>query len=155
MISALFSFLGGSVFRMVWGEVSAYLNKRQDHAHEVAMLKIQQELDDARHTRDLEQMRLASELGLKTIEAQKDAAIAAGELDAFSRAIEAAARPTGIKWVDAWNGSIRPSYATVALILWLVKVVAQGFKMDAFDAELLAVVAGFYFADRSLGKRGK
>lgn len=155
MISALFSFLGGSVFRMVWGEVSAYLNKRQDHAHEVAMLKIQQELDDARHTRDLEQMRLASELGLKTIEAQKDAAIAAGELDAFSRAIEAAARPTGIKWVDAWNGSIRPSYATVALILWLVKVAAQGFKMDAFDAELLAVVAGFYFADRSLGKRGK
>ena len=155
MISALLSFLGGSVFRMVWGEASAYLNKRQDHAHEVAMLKIQQELDDARHARDLEQMRLASELGLKTIEAQKDAAIAAGELDAFSRAIEAAARPTGIKWVDAWNGSIRPSYATVALILWLVKVVAQGFKMDAFDAELLAVVAGFYFADRSLGKRGK
>lgn len=155
MISALFSFLGGSVFRMVWGEVSSYINKRQDHAHEVEMLKIQQELDDARHTRDLEQMRLASELGLKTIEAQKDAAIAAGELDAFSRAIEAAARPTGIKWVDAWNGSIRPSYATVALILWLVKVAAQGFKMDAFDAELLAVVAGFYFADRSLGKRGK
>jgi len=155
MISALFSFLGGSVFRMVWGEVSSYLNKRQDHAHEVEMLKVQKELDDARQVRELEQMRLANELGLKTIEVKKDAAIAAGELDAFAKAIEAAARPTGIKWVDAWNGSIRPSYATVALILWLVKVAAQGFKMDAFDAELLAVVAGFYFADRSLGKRGK
>lgn len=155
MISALFSFLGGSVFRMVWGEVSSYLNKRQDHAHEVEMLRVQKDLDDARHARDLEQMRVANELGLKTIEVQKDAAIAAGELDAFTKAIEAAARPTGIKWVDAWNGSIRPSYATVALILWLVKVAAQGFTMDAFDAELLAVVAGFYFADRSLGKRGK
>jgi len=155
MISALFSFLGGSIFRMIWGEASAYLNKRQDHAHEVEMLRVQQELDDARHARDLEQMRLANELGVKMVEVQKDAAIAAGELDAFSKAIEAAARPTGIKWVDAWNGSIRPSYATVALILWLVKVAAQGFTMDAFDAELLAVVAGFYFADRSLGKRGK
>ncbi len=155
MISALFSFLGGSVFRMVWGEASAYLNKRQDHAHEVEMLKVQKELDDARQVRELEQMRLANELGLKTIEVQKDADVARGELDAFSRAIEAAARPTGIAWVDAWNGSIRPSYATVALVLWLVKVAAQGFKMDAFDAELLAVVAGFYFADRSLGKRGK
>jgi hypothetical protein len=155
MISALFSFLGGSIFRMIWGEASAYLNKRQDHAHEVEMLKVQQTLDDARQVRELEQMRLANELGLRTIEVQKDAAIAAGELDAFSKAIEAAARPTGIKWVDAWNGSIRPSYATVALILWLVKVAAQGFKMDAFDAEMLAVVAGFYFADRSLGKRGK
>lgn len=155
MISALFSFLGGSVFRMVWGEASAYLNKRQDHAHEVEMLKVQKELDDARQVRDLEQMRLANELGLKTITVQKDAEMALADVNAFSRAIEAAAKPTGIKWVDAWNGAIRPSYATVALALWLVKVAAQGFKMDAFDAELLAVVAGFYFADRSLGKRGK
>lgn len=155
MISALFSFLGGSIFRMIWGEASAYLNKRQDHAHEVEMLKVQKELDDARQVRDLEQMRLANELGLKTITVQKDAEMAQAEVDAFSRAIEAAAKPTGIKWVDAWNGAIRPSYASVALGLWLVKVAAQGFKMDAFDAELLAVVAGFYFADRSLGKRGK
>lgn len=155
MISALFSFLGGSIFRMIWGEASAYLNKRQDHAHEVEMLKVQKELDDARQVRDLEQMRLANELGLKTITVQKDAEMALADVNAFSRAIEAAAKPTGIKWVDAWNGAIRPSYATVALALWLVKVAAQGFKMDTFDAELLAVVAGFYFADRSLGKRGK
>lgn len=155
MISALFSFLGGSVFRMIWGEASAYLNKRQDHAHETEMLRVQAELDQAKHLRDMEQLRLANELGVKMVEVQKDAAIAKAEVDAFTRAIEAAARPTGIAWVDAWNGSIRPSYATVALILWLVKVSAQGFKMDAFDAELLAVVAGFYFADRSLGKRGK
>lgn len=155
MISALFSFFGGSVFRMIWGEASAYLNKRQDHAHELEMLKVQRELDDARHQRDLEHLRISAELGVKTIEAQRDAAVSQAEVDAFSRAIEAAARPTGIAWVDAWNGSIRPSYATVALGLWLVKVAAQGFVMDAFDAELLAVVAGFYFADRSLGKRGK
>jgi hypothetical protein len=100
-------------------------------------------------------MRLANELGIKTIEVQRDADVSKAEMDVFARAIEAAAKPTGVKWVDAWNGSIRPSYATVALFLWLVKVGAQGFKMDAFDAELLAVVAGFYFADRSLGKRGK
>lgn len=155
MFSALLSFLGGSVFRSIWGEISAYLNKRQDHQHETEMLRLQASLDEAKHGRDMEQMRVANELGLKTIEVQKESAIATGELDAFSRAIEAAARPTGIAWVDAWNGSIRPSYATVALGLWLVKVAAQGFKMDAFDAELLAVVAGFYFADRSLGKRGK
>ena len=80
MISALFSFLGGSVFRMVWGEASAYLNKRQDHAHEVELLKVQSDLDQARHARDLEQMRLANELGVKMVEVQKDAAIAAGEL---------------------------------------------------------------------------
>lgn len=155
MISALFSFLGGSVFRMVWGEVSSYLNKRQDHAYEVELLRVQKDLDDARHTRDLEQMRVANELGLKTIEVQKDAAIAAGELDAFAKAIEAAARPTGIKWVDAWNASVRPAFASVALLLWVMKLYTIGFKMDAFDLDMLATIAGFFFADRSLGKRGK
>lgn len=155
MISALLSFLGGSVFRMVWGEVSSFLNKRQDHAHEVEMLRLQKDLDDARHARDLEQMRLANDLGIKTIEVQKDAAIAQAEMDAFSRAIEAAARPTGIKWVDAWNASVRPAFASVALLLWVLKLYAIGFKMDAFDLDMLATIAGFFFADRSLGKRGK
>ena len=35
MISALVSFLGGSVFRMLWGEISAWLTKAQDHKHEI------------------------------------------------------------------------------------------------------------------------
>ena len=155
MFSALISFLGGSVFRMIWGEASAYLNKRQDHQHETELLRLQGELDEQKHTRDLEQMRLANELGVKMVEVQKDATIAQAEMDAFSRAIEAAARPTGIAWVDAWNASVRPAFASVALLLWVMKLYTIGFKMDAFDLDMLATIAGFFFADRSLGKRGK
>ena len=155
MFTALFSFLGGSAFRMVWGEVTAFVSKRQDHQHEVELLKVQKDLDDARHTRDMEQMRLASELGIKTIEVQRDASIAQAEADAFGKAIEAAARPSGIAWVDAWNSSVRPAFASVALALWIFKVIGQGFVMADYDLELLSVVAGFFFADRSLGKRGK
>lgn len=155
MFSALISFLGGSVFRMIWGEASAYLNKRQDHQHETDLLRLQGDLDAAKHGRDLEQMRLANELGVKLVEVQKDAAIAQAEMDAFSRAIEAAARPTGIAWVDAWNASVRPAFASVALLLWVMKLYTIGFKMDAFDLDMLATIAGFFFADRSLGKRGK
>lgn len=33
MITALLSFLGGNVFRMIFGEVVSWLNKKQDHAH--------------------------------------------------------------------------------------------------------------------------
>ena len=39
MFSALFSFLGGSVFRMVWGEVSTWVTAKQDHAHENEKMK--------------------------------------------------------------------------------------------------------------------
>ena len=37
MFGAIFSFLGGSAFRAIWGEVSNWLNKRQEVlAHNIA-----------------------------------------------------------------------------------------------------------------------
>jgi len=155
MLAALFSFLGGSVFRMVWGEISSFVNKRQDHAHEMEMARLQNDMEAARAERDSKRIQLQHELQVKEVVVQGDVAIQSKEADAFIAAIQAAARPTGIKWVDGWNGAIRPSYATVALLLWLAKVGSQSFVMDEFDYSLLAVIAGFYFADRSLGKRGK
>ena len=42
MFTALFSFLGGSAFRMIWGEVTAFVSKRQDHLFsEVCVLFLQ------------------------------------------------------------------------------------------------------------------
>ena len=39
MITALLAFLGGNVFRMIFGEVIAYLNKRQDHLQELDRMR--------------------------------------------------------------------------------------------------------------------
>ena len=32
MFATLISFFGGSVFRMLWGEISSFMNKKQDYA---------------------------------------------------------------------------------------------------------------------------
>lgn len=155
MFTALFSFLGGSVFRMIWGEISSFVNKRQDHEHELEMARLQVEIDDKTHQRNQEALRLQSELGIKTIEAQAVAAVDKAEADAFGIALQDAFKPTGYALVDVWNGVIRPCSATIVLLLWVAKLVSQNFKMDAWDMEISAVVLGFFFADRSLGKRGK
>lgn len=155
MFSALFSFLGGSAFRMVWGEIASFIQKKQDHEHELALAKLQAELESGRHERDMARIKLQSDLKVTEVQVMGDMAIQGKEADAFVEAIKAAAVPTGIAWVDAWNGSIRPQYAEVALLLWLMKLISQGFVMDEFDTGLMAVIAGFFFADRSLGKRGK
>lgn len=154
-MSALLSFLGGSAFRMVWGEIASWLNKRQDHAQELDRMRLQADLEAARHGRDLERIRLQHDLGVKEVQVAGDLAISKLEAEAFAEAIRNANRPTGVRWVDAWNASIRPQYAEVALALWLLKLVAQGFVMDEFDVGLMAVIAGFFFADRSLSKRAK
>jgi hypothetical protein len=154
-MSALLTFLGGSVFRMLWGEISSFLNKKQDNAHELEMMRLQSELDDAAHKRTLEQLNLQAALGVKTIEVQKDADVAKAEAEAFSAAMSSAFKPTGYALVDVWNGVIRPSAATIVLVLWSAKLAGQGFVMDGWDKEISGVVLGFFFADRTLGKRWK
>jgi hypothetical protein len=155
MIEALFSFLGGSVFRMIWGEVSSFLNKRQDHAYEMERLRLQTEIDDRAHQRTQEALRLQNELGIKTIAAQAEAGVATTEAAAFARAMENAFKPSGYAFVDIWNGIVRPSAATIALGLWVLKLSTQQWRMDEWDVALVGMVLGFFFADRSLSKRAK
>lgn len=155
MLSALLSFLGGSVFRMIWGEVANFINRKQDHQFELERLKLQSELEDRAHQRTQEALKLQAELGIRTIEAQAESNVLTAEAEAFTEAIKNAMKPTGIYWVDAWNGIIRPAAATLALTLWALKLYSQGFVMQPYDTEITGVVLGFFFADRSLGKRGK
>jgi hypothetical protein len=154
-MGALFSFLGGSVFRMIWGEISSFVNKRQEHEIELATLRLQAELEDKRHQNTLESLRVQSELGIKMAEVQKEITIEQGESDAFVEAMKGAFKPTGYTLVDVWNGVIRPAAATIVLCLWSAKLAGQGFKMDSYDMEISGVVLGFFFADRGLSKRGK
>lgn len=155
IFSALLSFLGGSAFRMIWGELSTWLNKKQDHAHETEMLNLQSALEDKRAERTANNIRLQAELGIKQVEVQAAADQEKGAAAAFAAAMESAFKPTGITWVDAWNMSVRPAYASFFLALVVLKVYAQGWKMDEWDASMAGMVAGFFFADRTSMKRGK
>lgn len=58
ILSALLSFLGGSAFRMIWGELSSFLNKTTDHAHEIERLRLEADLEDRRAERTAANIRL-------------------------------------------------------------------------------------------------
>lgn len=153
-MSALLSFLGGSAFRMVWGEVSHFIGRRQEHKYEVERLHQQGQLEAQAHERNLAGMRLQSELGIKEIYVQQEAATAAGELDAWVDAVKATSRQTGVKWIDAWNQSIRPMVATVAVGAMLVEIAMLG-HLTSWHHEVFSAALGLYLADRALAKRGK
>lgn len=155
MISALLSFLGGSAFRMIWGEVAAFINKRQEHSQELDRMRLQQELDAKRHEQDMARIKLQSELGVKEIQIAGDVALDKLDAEAFVEAMRNAQKPTGVKWVDAWNGAIRPAAASVALMLWVFALVQAGFITSEWDKELIAAIFGFFFASRELMKRNK
>ena len=155
MFTALFSFLGGSVFRMIFGEVSAFLTKRQDNAHEIQLMTLQSELEDKRAERLQAGIVQQHQLGIQTIQVQGEQDIARLETQGWATAVSEALKPTGNWFVDLWNGTIRPYGATIALILWTLKVYSQGWKMDDYDMNLVAVILGFFYASREMNKRGK
>lgn len=147
-MSALISFFGGSVFRMVWGEVSAWLTAKQQHAQDIESLKLKETLDAAAHIRNLEAMRSQAELGIKTIEAQSTA-------DAFTQGVKDVGKSTGIMFIDIWNGSVRPALATASLIVICAEVIRNGWTLNDWDRELVGAILGMYVADRALVTRGK
>lgn len=154
-MSAILSFLGGGVFRAIWGEFSHWMTARQEHKYEVERLQVQGQLDAAQHARNLESLRVQAELGVRTIQVQADADLARADADAFVNAMKVAAAPTGIKWVDAVNAFVRPAFAYVVLFLWLRALGGHGWVLVAWDLEMMGSIAGFFFADRMLGKRSK
>lgn len=154
MISALVSFLGGSVFRMLWGELSAWLTKAQDHKHELDRMHLQAELDRSQHQRHIESIRVQAELGVKTIQVQAEAAIGELEAQGWVEAVKGTTKTVGIKWVDAWNAVIRPGVATWAVLM----MTAGELGLMLLSDNTLAVTGaalGIYLADRNLMKRGK
>ena len=150
MISAILSFLGGSAFRMIWSQIASYIDNRQEHQHELERMRLEKELDDSRHARECERLRLQSSLGVTEFRVQADADVSRLEAQAFVEAVKLPSPPTGIPVVDGWNGSIRPMAATIAIFLWVAHLVNAGFVMNEWDRDLCGVVIGFFFASRAL-----
>lgn len=148
MLTALFSFLGGSAFRLVFGAVMDWLNKSQDHSHEMDLQRLQSELELGRHARDLERLRLQAELGVNEVHAVADAAEQKVMADAFLAAVASTGKITGVRWVDAWNASIRPAGATVSLAIWIGTMIAAGLVLQDFDQALIAAFLGVFVGDR-------
>lgn len=154
-MGALISFLGGSAFRAVWGEVASFFEKRQEHRYEVERMRLQGNLDAETHTRNMTSIKLQSDLGVKTIEVQRDADLARLDVDAWRSAVEGVGKTTGIRFLDIWNGSVRPLLATLAIVAVIAEIAVAGWALSEWDRELLGAILGIYVADRTLGKRSK
>ena len=155
MITTLISFLGGSVFRAIWGEVAAWLTKQQDHSQEIERIKLQGELDAQAHARNLEVIKAQAEAGVKVIEQQAAAAMRGVEADAWLEAVKGTTQKIGVSWIDAWNGLIRPFVASWAVVMVTIHYAQAGWVLDDNGWGLCGAALGIYLADRALFKRGR
>lgn len=155
MITTLISFLGGSVFRMLWGEISAWLTKQQDHSQEIERMRLQGTLDAEQHARNLEAIKAQADAGVKVIEMQSSSNVKSIETDAWLEAVKGTTRSVGNAWIDAWNSVIRPAVATWAVVIITIHYANAGWVLDDNGWGLCGAALGIYLADRALFKRGK
>lgn len=155
MLTALFTFLGGSAFRLIFGAVMDAWTKHQDQALEMRRLELQARLDAERHARDLETLRLQAELGVKQATVKGDYEVQVKELDALTEAVRATREPSGITFVDAWNGVIRPLGASIAILLWVASIYARHGALVEFDMALMGSFLGVFTGDRIARKMGR
>lgn len=151
----ILSFLGGNAFRLIFGEIASFFSKKQEAEIELERIKAQGEIDAAQHARTMESIKTQAELGVKTIQVQAEAILDKVETDAWAQAVGDVGKQTGIKFLDIWNGSIRPALATMAMAVVLFEVFRNGFMLSDWDRELVGAILGIYVADRHLTKRGK
>ncbi len=152
-MSAIISFLAGGTFRLLLGQIASWLEKRQDHIHEIERARLQAEADQAAHDRSLQAIRVQADLGVKTIAVQSEATVTGAEADAWRQAVAGAVDPADQSWAGLWNKSVRPAAATIALGLWCAALASQSWVMSDWDREIVGSVLGFFFASRSLGKK--
>ena len=164
----MFELLGGGVlgsliggaFRLV-PEVLKFFDKKNEREHELRMFTQQCQLE-----------QLRGDIKLQEINAQRDAALDVGAMDAFKSAIEQQTemvKAAGPGWVASMSASVRPVVTYWILLIWSFahfwlcwNAWSNGlppmevFKM-VMSGDFVALVSGtinYWFLDRTLAKRG-
>ena len=153
-MTSVLSFLGGSAFRAIWGEISSWVNKRQDHKYEIERMRLEAEIAAAQHERQQDAIKLQAQLGIQVIEAQSVADVELEEAKAWSDVVSATSRKSGVAWTDAWNAAIRPGGATWAVLMLSLDAFALA-QVGESTAQVCFAFLGIFVADRTLGKREK
>ena len=121
---------------------------REERNAEIAMLQLQHNLDREREEWRRQSVKEAAEQGVKLVEAQSVAA--QYQADAMMlEAIRQIGVPSGIKWLDAWNGGIRPFLATVSILVLVGSVLFPAHVViTGLFGEIVAGVLGSYVGGR-------
>ena len=133
---------------MAFGEIVNFLKSAQEHKHEQAMIRLN--LEVATHQAELKraEIQAAADAGVKVIEAQREAHTSAADDDAWLTAVGSIDKPSGVKWVDAFNKLIRPELAQISIILvaanaiWPEHVILAGIVGDVVCGALGLFIGG-------------
>lgn len=135
MILSILSALGGGLLRLL-PEILNFLHKREDNAHELAMLDKQFQLE-----------QLRTDGKLREIEAQGNFDQVLALLEAQKTALQGQMQKTGIRLVDSLNFLVRPVVTYVLLTLYVLHKLGGAVILYATGTSLASVFVQIYSPD--------
>lgn len=144
----------GGLLRLM-PEVFKYFNAKEDHRHELNMQKVAY---DFQVLKGKQEMEIMFEKGA--------AEWNAGAISALKAGIDAAAKPSGVRWIDGFNALMRPLitlqwviilYPAVIVTTFIVLImrgadvlIAMNTVFGEPEKALVAFIVDFYFVGRVL-----
>lgn len=141
VLETLFGGLLGGVTRLA-PEVMTYFDKKNERVHELAM-----------QDKQLEASKVQQASALAQAQVQADSAYNTGAMAALKEAITGQSKPTGVAWVDALSGTVRPVITYALVLLYAYSKVITGRAWGEEDMAMLAAVLNFWFLSRVIDKK--
>jgi len=158
MIMSLLGTLFGGLFRLA-PEVFKLIDKKDERAHELAMLDKQLAVDQARTQSQIDMVNAQGAVDLQKL-----------DVDALITATKVQGQLTGVKWVDGINALMRPLITFWwVIVLYTAALCAEFYTLvylsnvpmvDAIlklfgedEKAICASIISFWFVDRALRKR--
>lgn len=142
LLSTILGLIGGAL-----PDVLKMAGKAQDASHERALLLLQAELQ-------LKSAQATADAKFREIEAGVYAAEAQAMREYVGKLWESQSKPTGIKWLDAFNGSLRPTFVSLCMIMFAVLAVpfVDSLLADHAAAKLDAIQMATILRDSIFGE---
>lgn len=147
MITAIVSFLASTAFRMMLSELLDSFKKWQDNKLEMLRMEQQERLDQQKFEREQAAVKLQHDMGVDVIRLK--GAVDHQRLQDLMQieSVKQIGRKTGVRWIDGWNGAIRPLLATIAIGVWVASML-QFMVLQEFDRALISAVLGLFIGGR-------
>lgn len=163
-MGGLLSFLGGTAFRWLFGEIIGFFKARQEHAQELERMRLEHEQARDRQQWQREAVQAAAQAGIRLVEAQSEAARGAAADAAFLAAVQSVGavseeagtvseRPGFVGWLAglavALNAFIRPELAQVSILLIAGSAIwPQHVVLTGLVGEVVCGALGLFVGER-------
>lgn len=154
-MAGIFSFLGGTAFRWLFGELIGFFKAKQEHAQEIERMRLSHDQDNDRHKWQQEAIAAQAAAGVKVIEAQAEASAHAMADQMLLTTMETMGKPSGIQWIDGFNALIRPELAQVSIILLVASAIwPKDIVLTGIVGEVVCAALGLFLGGR-IGSTGR